>query len=325
VDIGWCSLFDRSIVSAMQKFCLIGLVLMSPVLSLPAQEQSVTLDDLVQSAEQWAKENLDDDALRILQSADQKKVKEFLAELQKQLQSRYILDLAQLREAAEIIIPLLDRYEETVPYAVWLRTQLDYLEVAEQLRRLVPAPKPEPGRPAKPLPNPAPQVVREIWIKKVAERPSPKTAKGYVSTLKPIFSAQKVPPELVWVAEVESSFDPRARSPAGAAGLFQLMPATAKRYGLRTWPLDQRLKLEPSAKAAAQYLQYLHGNFKDWRLALAAYNAGEGTVERLMSRHKAKSYDGIAAYLPAETQMFVPRVEATLLRREGIKLAQLGR
>src|SRR5439155_593632 len=102
------------------------------------------------------------------------------------------------------------------------------------------------------------------------------TAKGYVSTLKPIFSAQKVPPELVGVAEVESSFDPRARSPGGAAGMFQLMPATATRYGLRTWPLDQRLKLEPSATAAAQHLQYLHGNFKDCGLALAAYNGGEG-------------------------------------------------
>src|SRR5437899_10106678 len=45
-------------------------------------------------------------------------------------------------------------------------------------------------------------------------------------------------------AEVESSFDPRARSPEGAAGLFQLMPSTAKRYGLRTWPLDQRLRSE---------------------------------------------------------------------------------
>src|SRR5205823_5893545 len=216
VGYGWCLLFDRSIVPAMHKFCLIALLLMSPLLLLPAQEQTVTLDDLVQSAQQWAKENLDDDALRMLQSADQKKVKEFLAQLQKQFQSRYILDLAQLREAAEMIIPLLEPYEETAPYAAWLRTQLDSLEVAEQLRRLVPAPKPEPGRPAKPLPNPAPQMVREIWIKKVAERPWPKTAKGYVSSLKPIFSAQKVPPELVWVAEVESSFDPRARSPAGA-------------------------------------------------------------------------------------------------------------
>jgi membrane-bound lytic murein transglycosylase D len=122
---------------------------------------------------------------------------------------------------------------------------------------------------------------------------------------------------------VESSFDPRARSPAGAAGLIQLMPATAKRYGLRTWPLDHRLRPDDSARAAAKYLDYLHTHFKDWRLALAAYNAGEGTVEKLLQKHKARTFDEIATHLPAETQMFVPRVEATLARREGLKLSQL--
>ena len=101
------------------------------------------------------------------------------------------------------------------------------------------------------------------------------------------------------------------------------MPATAKRYGLRTWPLDHRLRPEESARAAAQYLRYLHGEFKDWRLALAAYNAGEGTVQRLLQQHKARTFDAIATHLPAETQMYVPRVEATLARREGVKLSQL--
>jgi membrane-bound lytic murein transglycosylase D len=129
-----------------------------------------------------------------------------------------------------------------------------------------------------------------------------------------------VPPQLVWVAEVESSFDPSARSPAGAAGLFQLMPDTAKRYGLRTWPSDQRLDAEQSARVATAYLGQLHEKFKDWRLALAAYNAGEGTVQNLLKRHKANSYDAIASYLPAETQMFVPKVEATVQRREGVEL-----
>jgi membrane-bound lytic murein transglycosylase D len=101
------------------------------------------------------------------------------------------------------------------------------------------------------------------------------------------------------------------------------MPATAKRFGLPTWPLDHRLRPDESARAAAKYLEYLHAHFKDWRLALAAYNAGEGTVEKLMQRHKARTFDAIAPYLPAETQMFVPRVEATLARREGVKLSQL--
>jgi membrane-bound lytic murein transglycosylase D len=106
--------------------------------------------------------------------------------------------------------------------------------------------------------------------------------------------------------------------------MFQLMPATAKRYGLKTaWPWDQRLSPEPSARAAAQYLRYLHGHFKDWRLALAAYNAGEGRVQDLLTRQKANSFDGIASRLPAETQMYVPKIEATLLKREGLRLSEL--
>jgi membrane-bound lytic murein transglycosylase D len=102
------------------------------------------------------------------------------------------------------------------------------------------------------------------------------------------------------------------------------MPDTAKRFGLSLWPRDQRYQPEPSATASAQYLKYLHDRFKDWRLALAAYNSGEGTVQKLLDRHKTGSYDAIAEHLPAETQMYVPRVEAILLRREGAKLEQLS-
>ena len=140
------------------------------------------------------------------------------------------------------LLPLLEGHEETAPYAVWLKAHLDYLDVAEQFRRTMPAPQVKPGQPPKPAPNPAPKLEREVWVKKLGDRPWPKAAKPYVPRLKPIFTAEKVPPELVWIAEVESSFDPRARSPAGAVGLFQLMPATAKRYGLRTGFFDQRLE-----------------------------------------------------------------------------------
>jgi membrane-bound lytic murein transglycosylase D len=287
------------------------------------QDDSMTLDDMVQSADQWAKENLDDETLRALQEVDRDKVKQFFKDIQKQFHGEYVVDLASLKDTAKVVLPLLEAYEETQPYAAWLKAQLDYLEVADQFRLIIPPPKVEPGRPPKPATNPPPAMEREVWVKKLADRPWPEAAKAYVPRLKPIFTAQKVPPELIWVAEVESSFDPGARSPAGAAGLFQLMPATAKRYGLPTWPLDHRLRPDESARAAAQYLEYLHGHFKDWRLALAAYNAGEGTVEKLLQRHKARTFDAIAAHLPAETQMFVPRVEATLARREGIKLSQL--
>jgi membrane-bound lytic murein transglycosylase D len=306
----------------MRKRWLIGFFLAGSLLAL-GQDDTVTLDDLAKSAEQWAKENLDEDALRALRSVDQERVKQLFKDLQKQFQGEYVLDLAALRDTVKSVIPILENYEETSPYAAWLKTRLDYLEVADQLRLIIPPPKSEPGKPPKPRPNPQPQMAREIWVKKVASRPWPEQAKPLVPRLKPIFAAHQIPPELVWIAEVESSFDARARSPAGAAGLFQLMPATAKRYGLRTWPIDQRLNPEQSAAAAAKYLDYLHRHFKDWRLALAAYNAGEGTVQSLLDRRKTRTFDAIATHLPAETQMYVPKVEATILRREGLKLSQL--
>jgi len=306
----------------MKRLCFVAILLISS-LGVLGQEETVTLDDLMESADRWARENLNDDALRALQDVDREKVKQFLADIERHLHGAYVIDLASLRDTAKAVLPLLERYEETGPYAAWLKAQLDYLDVAEELRRLAPPPKVEPGRPPQPPPNPAPKTEREIWIKQLAARPWPEAARPYVSRLKPIFVAQNVPPQLVWMAEVESSFNPQARSPAGAAGLFQLMPATAKRYGLRTWPLDQRVRPEESGRAAAKYLGYLHAQFKDWRLALAAYNAGEGAVQRLMKQHNARTFDGIATHLPAETQMYVPRVEATLARREGVTLSEL--
>jgi len=297
-------------------------LLLCSFLSL-GQEDTWSLDDFTHSAEQWAQENLDEDVLRLLNEVDRNKVEQFFGEIQQRFTGEYVVDLASLITPARTILPLLEGKEETQPYAAWLKTRLDYLEVAEEVRRTFPPPEPQPGRPPLVVPNPAPDTEREIWVRRLAGRPWPKAATNYVPRLKPIFTAQKVPPELVWIAEVESSFDPRARSPAGAVGLFQLMPATARRFGLKTWPLDHRLRPDASARAASKYLANLHSQFKDWRLVLAAYNAGEGTVHKLLQQRKARTFDAIATRLPAETQMFVPKVEATLARREGVKLGQL--
>lgn len=307
----------------MKKLCAV--FLLASALTAFSQTNDITVDDLMQSAQDWAKDNLDENVLSALQNADQAKVHQFFDSLQKDLQGDYVINLAQLKDTAQTVLPLLENYEETAPYAAWLKTRMDYLDTANELRLRIAPPKLVPGQPPPPPVNPPPEQIREIWVKKISTRPMPDEAKPYVSRLKPIFSQQKVPSQLVWIAEVESSFDPEARSPAGAAGLFQLMPETAKSYGLRTWPFDQRLEPEPSARAAATYLGKLHDKFKDWRLAIAAYNAGEGTVQNLLKRHKATTYDGIADYLPAETQMYVPKVEATLMKREGMTLAELPR
>ncbi len=286
-------------------------------------DAELDLSDLVGTVQEWAEENLDKDFLASLGEVDQQKVEAFLKQFAQQLDGNQVLDLAALTGVAKAALPLLDAHEETQPYAAWLRSRLDYPEAAEELRRALPPPKVEPGKSPPSPTNPPPVLERKVWEKKLSQRPLPPGAEQLVPKLKQVFAAEGVPKELIWLAEVESSFDRRAKSPVGAAGLFQLMPATAKRFGLRRWPFDQRYQVEPSAQAAAQYLKVLHKRFRDWPLAVAAYNAGEGRVGKLLETHKARSFEAIAPYLPAETQMYVPRVEATLLRRDGVKLTKL--
>ena len=290
----------------------------------PAQTNDADFGDMLDAAQQWAQDNLDDDVLQALQNVDRDKVQDFLSHYQDYLKGDTVLDVAQLKDAANVALPLLDAHEETQPYAAWLRARLDYFDAAEELKAGQPPPKPAPGTNAPaPLPNPSFAAEQEIWVKKVSPRPWPKGAEKIVPSLKTIFAAERVPAELVWLGEVESGFDARARSPAGAVGMFQLMPATAKDLGLSLWPRDQRKQLEPSARAAARHLRQLHEQFGDWRLAVAAYNSGAGTVQRLLKRHAAKNFESIAPHLPAETQMYVPKVEATILHREGAELEKL--
>jgi membrane-bound lytic murein transglycosylase D len=305
------------------KTCFILMACAAGLLQVHAQDE-ISLPDLVEGAKQWAQENLDTNVLNALPDLDREKTDKLLHDLQQEFQGEYIIDLAALRQPAEAIVPILESHPATQPYAAWLKPRLDYLQVADELRILLPPPAAESNQPPPALVNPPAKQVREIWVKKVSGRDQPTAALEYVPQLKPIFTEEKIPPELVWLAEVESSFDARARSPSGAAGLFQLMPDTAKRFGLTLWPRDQRYQPEPSGRASAQYLKALYDRFGDWRLALAAYNAGEGTVQRLLDRQKTKNYDDIAQHLPAETQLFVPKVEAILVRREGVKLAELN-
>ncbi|MBI5385370.1 MAG: lytic transglycosylase domain-containing protein [Verrucomicrobia bacterium] len=306
----------------MKRLCLLLLALATAPLAV-AQDKSISLDDLLQDGAQWIQDNLDLDALRSLTGVDQQKAEKLFQDLQQQLQGEYVVDLAKLKTTAEAVLPLLESNPDSRPYAAWLKTRLDYLDVAEEFRLTIPPPEVKPGQPPKPVPNPAPELQRKVWEKRLETRPAPKASDPLVSRLKPIFAAQRVPAELAWLAEVESSFDPGARSPAGAAGLYQLMPATAKSLGLSLRPRDERLQPEKNALAAAKYLKYLHGRFKDWPLALAAYNVGEGRISGLLEKHQARTFDQIATRLPAETQMYVPKVEATLRRREGVSLAKL--
>lgn len=142
----------------------------------------------------------------------------------------------------------------------------------------------------------------------------------YQETLTRILAEENVPPELLAVAIVESRLNPLALSPKGARGIWQFMPATAERYGLTVQPLnDQRTHPEHSTRAAARYLRDLYRQFGDWKLAFAAYNAGETRVQQIIDRTGIRAFDELArrGLLPLETRKYVPAVLAAWSQLAG--------
>ncbi|OAM91935.1 lytic transglycosylase domain-containing protein [Termitidicoccus mucosus] len=285
----------------------------------------------------------------------------FTAGLQRSLSAGSFEELAALEPEASRTLAGMRLMPEFSDYADWLAERLDLIESARQaLNQPPPHPRPPPllARPpaskpppaktpapalpspslaeggwrplalpftTKPLPPHSPVPYYDIWLDRLRARPAPLNAAQLIPLLKVIFHAEKVPAELVWLAEVESSFNADARSPVGARGLFQLMPATAKAFGLRTWPFDERTQPGKSARAAAQLLRRLHDRFDSWPLALAAYNAGEGRVAAALKKTPgATAFADIAEKLPAETRLYVPKVLATITVRENVPLSRFA-
>src|SRR5215207_8009399 len=93
------------------------------------QKQPVTIDDLLTGAEDWAKENLDDEVLELLEDVDRDRVRGFLVDLEARLRTNSVYELAPLRQRAKEIVPFLEQWEETLPLAQWLQTRFDYLDV----------------------------------------------------------------------------------------------------------------------------------------------------------------------------------------------------
>lgn len=134
-----------------------------------------------------------------------------------------------------------------------------------------------------------------------------------VTQLKPVLASilneQGVPDEAVALVLVESAGETSALSPKGARGIWQFMPDTARRYGLAvTADLDERVEVVKSTVAAARYLHDLYQRFGDWRLAFAAYNAGERAVERAVARTGHRDFLRMDRGLPEETRNYVPAV-----------------
>lgn len=125
---------------------------------------------------------------------------------------------------------------------------------------------------------------------------------------------RNMPTELALLPFVESSYNPFAYSSSSAAGLWQFIPNTGKRFKLHeTWWYDKRRDVVASTQAAIRYLNYLHQYFsEDWLLAIAAYNAGEGTVTRAIKKNKKalKPTDYWSLDLPKETLFYIPKLMA---------------
>jgi soluble lytic murein transglycosylase-like protein len=131
------------------------------------------------------------------------------------------------------------------------------------------------------------------------------------SVLTPILHEEGVPDEIAALVLVESGGQPTALSPRGARGIWQLMPDTARRFGLTiNSETDDRLDIPKSTRAAAHYLRNLHDQFGDWSLALAAYNAGETVVQKAILRSGSKDFALLSSkrFIPAETRGYVPAV-----------------
>jgi hypothetical protein len=142
--------------------------------------------------------------------------------------------------------------------------------------------------------------------------------------VEPILREEGIPLQLAAVILVESGGQTMALSPKGARGLWQLMPGTARRYGLVVArAIDERLDPIKSTRAAARYLRDLNSQFGNWPLALAAYNAGEDTVQRAVDRFPSREFASLAhaGVLPLETRNYVLAV----LSAFGMMQADTGR
>lgn len=133
-------------------------------------------------------------------------------------------------------------------------------------------------------------------------------AEYYFPIFEDILARYGLPYELCYLAVIESALNPQAHSPVGAAGLWQIMPSTGKKYGLEVNSLvDERMDPVRSTEAACRFLGALYNIFGDWNLAIAAYNCGPGNVNKAIHRAGGKrDFWSIYPYLPRETRGYLP-------------------
>lgn len=149
---------------------------------------------------------------------------------------------------------------------------------------------------------------RPDYVKRMMER-----SQKYLFYIVQEVEKRGMPSEIALLPMIESAYNPQAYSRSRASGIWQFVPATGKDFGLKqNWWVDNRRDVTAATNAALTYLQKLHGMFGAWDLALAAYNAGEGTVQRAIERNRRKGLptDYQSLDLPAETKNYVPKLQA---------------
>jgi membrane-bound lytic murein transglycosylase D len=136
----------------------------------------------------------------------------------------------------------------------------------------------------------------------------------FMSMARREFRKEGIPENVAWLGQVESSWKPTAMSWAAASGLWQFIPGTGSRFGLRrTAHVDERNSFEEATTASARYLKFLYNRYGNWELAMAAYNCGEGNVDRAIRRAGVSNFWAAYPYLPRETRNYVPNILATIL------------
>ena len=136
----------------------------------------------------------------------------------------------------------------------------------------------------------------------------------FMSMARRIFREEGIPENVAWLGQVESAWKPTAMSWAAASGLWQFIPGTGARYGLRrTAHVDERNSFEEATRASARYLKFLFNRYQNWELAMAGYNCGEGNVDKAIRRAGVNNFWAAYPYLPKETRNYVPNILATIL------------
>jgi membrane-bound lytic murein transglycosylase D len=137
----------------------------------------------------------------------------------------------------------------------------------------------------------------------------------YMRLARQIYAQEGVPLDITWLGQVESAWKPRAVSWAAASGLWQFVPSTGRRFNLRQNAyIDERNSFEQATRASAQYLKWLATRYNgNWELAMAAYNTGEGNIDRAISRAGSANFWMIYPYIAQETRNYVPNILAVIL------------